>query len=118
MAGMLRTAEWRTDNMRAAAGRGFTNATDAADYLVRKGLPFRDAHEVVGKLVLYCEQHGKALTDLSLAEMKQMSELFSEDVYEALSLEACVQRRAVPGGPSVQSVQKHIDRVKEFLMQE
>jgi len=118
MAGMLRTAEWRKDAMRAAAGRGFTNATDAADYLVRKGLPFRDAHEVVGKLVLYCEQHGKALGDLTLAELKQMSELFSEDVYDALSLEACVQRRAVPGGPSVQSVQKHIDRIKEFLMQE
>ena len=117
MSGMLRTAEWRKDNMQAAAGRGFTNATDAADYLVRKGLPFRDAHEVVGKLVLYCEQHGKALTDLSPAELKQMSELFSEDVYDALSLEACVQRRAVPGGPSAQSVQKHIDRIKEFLVQ-
>ncbi|MGI5919216.1 MAG: argininosuccinate lyase [Christensenellales bacterium] len=115
MAGMLRTAEWRKDAMRAAAGSGFTNATDAADYLVSKGLPFRDAHEVVGKLVLYCEQHGKALGDLTLAEMKQMSELFSEDVYDALSLESCVQRRAVPGGPSVQSVQKHIDRIREFI---
>jgi argininosuccinate lyase len=118
MTGMLRTAEWRTDTMRAAAGRGFTNATDAADYLVRKGLPFRDAHEVVGKLVLYCEQQSKALGDLSLAELKQMSELFSEDVYEALSLETCVERRAVPGGPSTLSVQKHIDRIQEFLMQE
>jgi argininosuccinate lyase len=115
MAGMLRTAEWRKDAMRAAAGSGFTNATDAADYLVSKGLPFRDAHEVVGKLVLYCEQHGKALGDLTLAEMKQMSELFSEDVYDALSLESCVQRRAVPGGPSMQSVQKHIDRIREFI---
>ena len=117
MTGMLRTAEWKTDNMRAAAGRGFTNATDAADYLVRKGLPFRDAHEVVGKLVLYCEQQSKALADLSLVELKQMSELFSEDVYEALSLEACVKRRAVSGGPSVPSVQKHIDRIREFMMQ-
>ncbi|NLT98437.1 MAG: argininosuccinate lyase [Christensenellaceae bacterium] len=117
MSGMLRTAEWRKDNMRAAAGRGFTTATDAADYLVRKGLPFRAAHEVVGRLVLYCEQHGKALTDLSLAELKQMSELFSEDVYDALSLEACVQRRAVPGGPSVQSVQNHIDLIRGFLAQ-
>ena len=115
---MVGTMRVNVGRLRAAADEGFINATDAADYLVRKGLPFRDAHEVVGKLVLYCEQHGKALTDLSLAEMKQMSELFSEDVYEALSLEACVQRRAVPGGPSVQSVQKHIDRVKEFLMQE
>jgi argininosuccinate lyase len=118
MTGMLRTAEWRTDTMRAAAGRGFTNATDAADYLVRKGLPFRDAHEIVGKLVLYCEQQSKALEDLTLAEFKQISELFSEDVYEALSLEACVERRAVPGGPSMPSVQKHIDRIQEFLMQE
>ena len=118
MTGMLRTAEWRTDNMRAGAGRGFTNATDAADYLVRKGLPFRDAHEVVGRLVLHCEQHSKALSDLSLLELKQLSPLFSEDVYEALSLEACVKRRAVLGGPSVTSVQKHIDRIQEFMMQE
>lgn len=117
MTGMLRTAEWKTENMRAGAGRGFTNATDAADYLVRKGLPFRDAHEVVGKLVLYCEQHGKALADLSLMELKQLSPLFSEDVYDALSLEACVKRRAVAGGPSVPSVQKHIDRIREFMMQ-
>ena len=118
MTGMLRTAEWRTDNMRAGAGRGFTNATDAADYLVRKGLPFRDAHEVVGRLVLHCEQHSKALSDLSLLELKQLSPLFSEDIYEALSLEACVKRRAVLGGPSVTSVQKHIDRIQEFMMQE
>lgn len=117
MTGMLRTAEWKTENMRAGAGRGFTNATDAADYLVRKGLPFRDAHEVVGKLVLHCEQHGKALADLSLMELKQLSPLFSEDVYDALSLEACVKRRAVAGGPSVPSVQKHIDRIREFMMQ-
>ncbi len=117
MTGMLRTAEWCTDNMRIGAGRGFTNATDAADYLVRKGLPFRDAHEVVGRLVLHCEQHGKALSELSLLELKQMSPLFSEDVYEALSLEACVKRRAVTGGPSVASVQKHIDRIQEFMMQ-
>ncbi len=117
MTGMLRTAEWRTDNMRDGAGRGFTNATDAADYLVRKGLPFRDAHEVVGRLVLHCEQHGKALSELSLLELKQMSPLFSEDVYEALSLESCVKRRGVPGGPSAASVQKHIDRIQEFMMQ-
>ena len=117
MTGMLRTAEWRTDNMRTGAGRGFTNATDAADYLVRKGLPFRDAHEVVGRLVLHCEQHGKALSELALLELKQMSPLFSEDVYDALSLEACVKRRGVPGGPSAASVQKHIDRIQEFMMQ-
>jgi argininosuccinate lyase len=103
--------------MRTCAGRGFTNATDAADYLVRKGLPFRDAHEVVGRLVLHCEQNGKSLSDLSLVELKRLSPLFSEDVYDALSLESCVKRRAVPGGPSVPSVQKHIDRIREFLMQ-
>ncbi len=117
MTGMLRTAEWHTDTMRAAAGRGFTNATDAADYLVRKGLPFRDAHEAVGQLVLHCEQNGKPLSDVSLVELKRISPLFSEDVYDALSLESCVKRRAVPGGPNAPSVQKHINRIREFLMQ-
>jgi argininosuccinate lyase len=115
MTGMLQTAAWRKDNMVKAAGLGFTNATDAADYLAKKGMPFRDAHEVVGKLVLYCEQSGKAIDALSLEELQSLSPMFENDVFEALSLEACVQRRAVFGGPNPGSVQKHIDMMKAFL---
>lgn len=115
--GMMRTAEWRTEKMYKGAGRGFTNATDAADYLVKKGMPFRDAHEVVGRLVLHCERAGKAIGELPLSELKGIDPAFEEDVYSVISLESCVSKRAVYGGPSEGSVQKHIDKVKEFLMQ-
>ena len=115
--GMMRTAEWRTEKMYKGAGLGFTNATDAADYLVKKGMPFRDAHEVVGRLVLHCERAGKAIGELPLGELKQIDRAFEEDVYSAISLESCVSNRAVYGGPSEGSVQKHIDKIKEFLMQ-
>ncbi len=115
MTGMLKTATWRKDTMRKAAGLGFTNATDAADYLTKKGMPFRDAHEVVGKLVLYCETNGKAIDALTLNELKALSPMFDEDVFDALSLESCVERRAVFGGPSAESVKKHIEMVKAFL---
>jgi argininosuccinate lyase len=115
--GMMRTAEWRTENMYRGAGRGFTNATDAADYLVKKGMPFRDAHETVGRLVLHCEQEGKAIGELPISELKEIDPAFEEDVYSAILLESCVSNRAVFGGPCEASVQKHIDRIKEFLMQ-
>ena len=115
---MIQTAGWNKPAMRKSAGLGFTNATDAADYLAKKGLPFRDAHEVVGKLVLYCEQHGKAIDALSIEELQGFSPLFSEDVYYALSLETCIDSRAVYGGPSAQSVKKHIEIIKEFLSEE
>jgi argininosuccinate lyase len=115
--GMIQDAEWDSDKMRKAAELGFTNATDAADYLVRKGMPFRDAHETVGRLVLYCEKQGLSIEDLSLEELKNISPLFSEDVYDSISLEACVERRAVYGGPNVESVSKHIAKMKEFLIQ-
>ncbi len=115
MTGMLKSANWCTDNMRKAAGLGFTNATDAADYLTKKGMPFRDAHEVVGKLVLHCEQSGKAIDALTLDELKALSPMFEKDVFDALSLESCVQRRAVFGGPNAESVKKHIEMMKAFL---
>ncbi len=115
MTGMLKTADWRKDNMTKAAGLGFTNATDAADYLAKKGMPFRDAHEVVGKLVLYCEQSGKAIDALTLEDLQSLSPMFEEDVFDSISLEACVQRRAVFGGPNPKSVQKHIAIMKECL---
>ena len=115
MAGMVKTATWKKDTMRKSAGLGFTNATDAADYLVKKGLPFRDAHEVVGKLVLYCEQNGTAIDALSLTELQELSPMFADDVYHALSLDTCVQARAVYGGPGPNSVKKYIDKIKAFL---
>jgi len=116
MTGMLQTAEWRRDNMAKAAGLGFTNATDAADYLAKKGMPFRDAHEVVGRLVLYCETNGKTIDTLTLDELKALSPLFEADVFDALSLQNCVGRRAVFGGPNADSVKKHIDMMKAFLV--
>ena len=115
MAGMLHSAKWRTEKMRAGAGLGFTNATDAADYLVGKGLAFRDAHAVIGKLVLFCEQNGKALDDLSINELKTFSPLFDPDVFDVISLEGCIDRRHVFGGPAKQSVCRHLEMLRAFL---
>lgn len=115
--GMIQDAEWNNKTMRADAELGFTNATDAADYLVKKGMPFRDAHEVVGRLVLYCEQKGLSIVELSVEELKRLSPLFGDDVYDAISLESCVERRSVYGGPGEESVKKHIAKIKEFLIQ-
>ena len=113
--GMIETADWNKEKMLVSAGLGFTNATDAADYLTKKGMPFRDAHEVVGKLVLYCEQNGKSIDALSLEELKNINEVFEDDVYEALSLRACVVNRSVYGGPSPESVKQHIEKIKDFI---
>ena len=89
---MIETMTVLKDNMYNAAGGGFTNATDAADYLVKKGLPFRDAHEIIGKLVLYCIQNNTSLEHLTLAEYKKLSPIFDETVFQAISLEECVNR--------------------------
>lgn len=115
MARMLITAAWNTDKMLSSAGLGFTNATDAADYLVSKGLPFRDAHEVIGKLVVYCEQKEKTLDLLTIDELKTFSPLFEQDVFSNLSLERGIARRKLPGGPNPQSVKEHIEKLKEFI---
>ncbi|MEA5004210.1 MAG: argininosuccinate lyase [Christensenella sp.] len=115
MCGMLSTAEWKKDKLRAGAGLGFTNATDAADYFVKRGMAFRDAHEVVGRLVLYCEQHGKAIDELSLEEIRQCAPEAGEDIFEAISLETCVNTRSVPGGPAPEAVQVHIRQAKLLL---
>ena len=80
MDGMLKTAEWKKDKLRAGAGLGFTNATDAADYFVKNGMAFRDAHAVVGRLVLYCEQQGKALDELTLEEVRQFAPEAEKDI--------------------------------------
>ena len=114
--GMIETVTFRAENMHRTAGGGFTNATDAADYLVKKGLPFRDAHEILGKLVVYCESSGKALCDLPLEELRQFSNVFAEDVYSAISLEACVENRRIPGGPAPDMVAAHIESCRAFLV--
>lgn len=105
---MFSTLSYRTDTMYQGAGRGFSNATDAADYLVKKGMPFRSAHEVVGKLVLYCIGKQRSIEELSLAELKEISPVFEQDIYDAISLRACVEGRALPGGPAPEAVEHHI----------
>jgi argininosuccinate lyase len=105
---MLATMTVKGENMRKGASGGFTNATDAADYLVKKGLPFRDAHEVIGKIVAYCAKHEKSIQDLSIEEFKSFSPLFGDDIYSAISLEACVNLRNVTGGTATNQVLKAI----------
>jgi len=101
--------------MYRGAGRGFTNATDAADYLVKKGLPFRSAHEVIGRMVLHCIKEQKAIADLTLDQLQEFSELFGEDVFDEISLEACVAGRKLPGGPAPQAVLAHIAQTEEWI---
>ncbi|MBC8530099.1 argininosuccinate lyase [Christensenellaceae bacterium NSJ-44] len=113
--GMFSTLRFNTDRMHAGAGGGFTNATDAADYLVKKGLPFREAHEVIGKIVFYCIEKGRAISELTLEEFRSFSPLFGEDVFEAVSLLTCVRERKVSGGPAPQSVKAHIDAARAWL---
>lgn len=112
---MLRTMTFREDIMAAGAAGGFTNATDCADYLVKKGVAFRDAHRVVGELVAYCIKANAALTDLSLSELKAFHPAFEQDVYDAMSLKACVEGRSIPGGPAPAAVQASIDGAREQL---
>lgn len=105
---MLRTLTVNKEQMYDGAGKGFTNATDAADYLVKKGMAFRDAHEVIGKLVLYCIQHHTSLEALTLDEYKDLSPTFEEDVFQAISLDICVNQRNVIGGPARDAMEKVI----------
>jgi len=112
---MLDTMKINRDGMLNAAKGGFTNATDLADYLVRKGVPFRDSHGIVGRMVAYCIEKKMALEDMSLDEMKNFCSLVSGDVYDAISLESCVKGRNVPGGPAAESVIASIKNGKAFL---
>ncbi len=99
MTGMLKSMKWNKERMEDSAKNGFTNATDVADYLVRKGVPFRTAHGIVGELVLLCEQKGCALDDLSLSEYQKICPEIDEDIYSAISLETCVKNRKTKGAP-------------------
>ncbi|MEG0329662.1 MAG: argininosuccinate lyase [Longicatena sp.] len=112
---MLATSKPLVDNMRNAAAKGFINATDCADYLTKKGMPFRDAYRVLGSLVSYAQEHDKTLETLSLSEYKSASDLFEEDVFEAISLTTCVYQRNVIGGPAPSIVQAHIKQVIEKI---
>jgi len=115
--GMMETMRLLPENMRRAAGEGFINATDCADYLVGRGMPFRDAYTVTGKLVRDCIQRGKTLEELTLEEFRSRSDLFEEGVYEAIRLENCVASRRVPGGPSPESVRAQMAYIEAFLQE-
>ena len=113
--GMLKTMRVLPDNMRRAAGKGFINATDCADYLTKKGMPFRDAYTVVGRLVASCGDKGKTLEELTLDELREVSPLFGEDVYEALNLENCMGLRSSYGGPAVSETTRQIGELRQFI---
>ena len=112
---MILTMKINKEKMLLGAGQGFTNATDAADYLVKKGMPFREAHEVIGKMVLYAIQNNKALLDFTMEEFKNCSEIIEEDIYEAISLETCVNDRSIIGGPAKKAVMYSIELGEKFL---
>ena len=113
--GMIKTMKVKKANMKKSASGGFTNATDVADYLVKKGMAFRNAHEVVGKIVLYCIDKDIAIDDLSMEEFKNFSPIFEEDIYNAIDLLTCVEERSVIGGPSSLSVKMQIEVLKKFI---
>lgn len=110
--GMMKTMTIRKDNMEDAALGGFTNATDLADYLVKKGLPFRETHAISGKLVHYCIENGISLADVPLDKLKEFSEAFEEDVYDAISLKTCVEGRKLVGGPNPETVRIYLESLK------
>ncbi|ADQ04602.1 argininosuccinate lyase [Caldicellulosiruptor owensensis OL] len=112
---ILKTLKINKENMASSCKSGFINATDLADYLVTKGVAFRDAHFIVGNIVKHCIESSKTLEDLSLEEYKRFCEKIQEDVYQFIKIETCVNRRKSYGGTSLESVRKQIDNLKEFL---
>ena len=112
---LVKTMTVLKDNMKKAAAKGFINATDCADYLVEKGIPFRDAYKITGSLVKYCIKNDTTLENLKLEEFKEYSDKFEEDVYEAIDLSNCVNKRNVVGGPAAEQVTKQIERVKNII---
>ena len=113
--GMISSMSFRKDVMEASAKNGFTNATDAADYLVNHGVPFRDAHGIVGQLVLFCIEKGIALDDMKLEEYKAISPVFEQDIYDAISLKTCVEKRMTIGAPGQEAMKKVIEIYKKKL---
>ncbi len=113
--GMIRTMKFNADVMEKSAAMGFTNATDAADYLVGRGVPFRDAHSIVGRLVLYCIDKNCGIEDLSMEELRKISPVFEEDIYEAVKIKTCVEKRLTVGAPGPEAMRKMIGTYKEYL---
>lgn len=113
--GMISTMKLNKEKMAASAMKGFTNATDAADYLVKNGVPFRDAHGIIGRLVLYCIDNNKAIDDCSLDELKAIDMHFNEDIYDAISLESCVDKRMTLGAPGPEMMKQVIATNKDFI---
>ena len=116
--GMLATMKFNKDRMRSSANKGFTNATDAADYLVKHGVPFRDAHGIIGKIVLYCIDKGIAIDDMSLDELKAICPVFEEDIYEEISMETCVNNRLTVGAPGKAAMEQVIAQEKAYLAED
>ena len=112
---MVDTMKFRKDVMARSAMMGFTNATDAADYLVKHGVPFRDAHGIIGRLVLTCIEKGKSIEEMSLEELKGISEVFDADIYDAVSLKTCVERRLTTGAPGIAVMKEVIAEYKKYL---
>ncbi len=113
--GMLSTLTFKKEQMAKSAMNGFTNATDAADYLVGKGVPFRDAHGIIGSLVLYCIDHNKSIDQLTLEELKSISDQFDEDLYDAISLKTCVEKRLTIGAPGIAAMKEVIEMHHHYL---
>ena len=112
---MIKTLSFNKDVMRRSASKGFTNATDAADYLVRKGVPFRDAHGIIGQIVIYCDNNSKSIEDCTLEELKRISDVFDEDVYSAISLETVVEKRMTKGGPGKSAMDDFIKYADDLM---
>jgi argininosuccinate lyase len=113
--GMIRTMKFNKDIMERSAMRGFTNATDAADYLVGRGVPFRDAHGIIGRIVLDCIDKNCSIEELSLEELKTFSPVFEAGVYDAISLKTCVEKRLTVGAPGTEVMKKVIEEHKKYL---
>jgi len=113
--GMISTMKLNKPVMEKSAMNGFTNATDAADYLVNHGVPFRDAHGIVGQLVLYCIEHDKSLLDMSIGEYKAISPVFEDDIYDAISLKTCVSKRNTIGAPGEEAMKQVLAINEEYL---
>lgn len=113
--GMISTMSFKKDRMKASAANGFTNATDAADYLVNKGIPFRDAHTIVGQLVLFCIDKGISLDDMTLEQYKAIHPIFEEDIYDAIAIKTCVEKRNTIGAPGQEAMKKVIEINENYL---
>ncbi|MGN0307485.1 MAG: argininosuccinate lyase [Lachnospiraceae bacterium] len=113
--GMMESMTFKKERMETSAMMGFTNATDAADYLVKKGVPFRDAHSIIGRLVLYCIDKASSIDALTIEELKQISPVFEEDVYGEISLKTCVEKRLTHGAPGAQIMKKQVEANAKYL---